>query len=328
MLRLFEKNTLLQVVIILAVMAILWVPAFGSPIPMTPPDGFAPLYSLVYSIGLSPWVSLIIAIILILLGGVFLNLLLVNVGLVSQNSLLPTFLYILLMSAGADTLYPTMIVSTLAIVMVNLLMLRSTHLTIPSNKIFGAAAIIGICTLFYLPSIALIFTYILVAISYRLYSWRDWIVFLLGLLAPYIPVWAVLFFTDGITNSFDSMANTFSAVSIHIGETGTLQSIANITLLFLFFISLFVLWSRLSECTIVWKKNASTVMLITVAALAMLPYSSLLPFNLHFIAIPDALCTSLWLASANRRRSNSHRKWSTHLYDLILVVILIAALLC
>ena len=79
MLKLFERNTGLQVIIILVVAVLLWIQPLAHPEPMPAPDGFAPLYSLIYHIGLSPLVAVIIAMLLVLLGGFFLNLIMTNV---------------------------------------------------------------------------------------------------------------------------------------------------------------------------------------------------------------------------------------------------------
>lgn len=326
MLKVFEKSTLLQVVIILATTALLWVPDIISPIPMPAPNGFAQLYSLVYSIGPSSTVATAAAVVLILLGGLSLNLLLANVGLVSQNSLLPTLLYILFMSAGASTLTPQLIVNVLVVVLVNLLLLRSSHLTIPTDKIFGASVVIGFCTLFYLPALALVLTYIFVAVSYRLYRWRDWVVFLLGFLAPCLPLWAVLFFDGSLAESFSSMADTLSTLHFSLPASLSLSVVANAALTILFVTSLLALWSQLGEHTVVWKKNAITVMLITVAALVMIPFTGGVPFNLQFLAVPCALSASLWFAAGGHRFKRSRRR--CRLYDLLFLITLMAALLC
>ena len=76
MLKLFEKSTLFQVVVILLVTILLWLPLLADPQPLTTPDGFAPLYSLLYNLSLSPLLSVIIAIVIIIVGGILLNLML------------------------------------------------------------------------------------------------------------------------------------------------------------------------------------------------------------------------------------------------------------
>ena len=59
--KLFEKNTVMQVVIILATLALLWVRPMFSPEPMPAPDGYAPLYSLVYNLSMPPVVAMVAA---------------------------------------------------------------------------------------------------------------------------------------------------------------------------------------------------------------------------------------------------------------------------
>jgi hypothetical protein len=271
MLKLFEKSTGFQVVVILVVTILLWMHALAHPQPMTPPDTFAPLYGLLYSLSLSPFLSVLIAMLLVIAGGILLNLMLSNAGLVSQNSLLPTLFYILFMSATADTLTPTLIVGVLAIAFVSMLLLHSTLLTIPSDKIFGATALIGICSLIYLPSLTLLIAYLLVAVSYRLYSWRDWMVLLLGLLAPYLLLWIILFLKRHPSpESFPGNCGHLSPSQFSIlNSQFSLSLAANIVLLLVFLVSLFTLWRRFGEKTTLWQKNATAVVMPTVAALAL-----------------------------------------------------------
>ena len=104
MLKLFEKNTGLQAVLIMVALVVLWLPSLLAPQPMEAPAGTAPLYELLYRLSLPPIVAVIIAMVLVLTGGLLLNLTLVNGGLVSQNSLLPTMMFIIAMSASPQRL--------------------------------------------------------------------------------------------------------------------------------------------------------------------------------------------------------------------------------
>jgi hypothetical protein len=171
--------------------------------------------------------------------------------------------------------------------------------------------------------------YLLIAINYRLYSWRDWMVFLLGLLAPYLTLWAVLLFTDGLIPSFNDIALDFASIDLTLGAFTPLQAVANGFLVLVFAISLFIVWRRLGEKTVVWQKNATTLMLITLAAVAMLPLGQFFPVRLQFFAIPFAFCVTQRLGlmphvSLATRRTN----WRSHLYDLLLILTVIAAILC
>lgn len=328
MLKIFERNTGLQVIIILVVAVLLWIQPLAHPEPMPAPDGFAPLYSLIYHIGLSPLVAVILAMLLVLLGGFFLNLIMTNVGLVSQNSLLPTLFYTLFMSAQATTLTPMLLVGVLAISIIKMLMLHSTLLTISSDKIFGIAALIGICSLIYLPSVALLASYLLVVVNYRLYSWRDWMVLLLGLMAPFLPLWAVQYLSDDLAAGFVSMGDTLATTHFHAHPVETLPAIANGILLGTFLISLFTVWRKLGEKTVVWQKNATSVMLLTVAAIAVLLYSGLYPINLQYFAIPFALCATIRFTPETRRRMPRQKQWRRNLYDYLFILIIVSAVLC
>ncbi len=329
MLKLFEKNTVFQVAFIIVAIVLLWFEAFSEPQPMTPAGHFAPLYDLLCSLSLSPTLSVAIAMAMVAVSAFLFNLMLTHAGLASQNSLLPTLLFIVAASACSPSLSPSLIASLLTIAVVNLLLVRGSLLTVTSDKIFGAAALIGIASMIYLPSLTLIVAYLLIAINYRLYSWRDWMVFLLGLLAPYLTLWSVLLFTDGLLPSFDDMALDFASIDLTLGTFTPLQAVANGFLVLVFAFSLFIVGRRMGEKTVVWQKNATTVMLITVAALAMLPLGEVFPVNMQFFAIPFAFCVTQRLGlmphvSLATRRTN----WRSHLYDLLLILTVIAAILC
>ncbi len=328
MLKLFEKNTVVQAIIILVVTALLWREAFANPQPMVPSGHYSPLYDLLCGLHLSPTLSTIVAMLLVVLGGFFLNLMLSKVNLASQNSLLPTLLFIVAMSAQTPALSPTLLAALLVIVIVGRLMLHSTLLAVSPDKIFSTAALIGIASMVYLPALTLIVAYMLIAINYRLYGWRDWMMLLLGLLAPYFLLWSIQLFTGNLVSGFTQMGDDLGFLNFAIGEFTTLQVVANIVLLTAFVVSLLVIWHRLGEKPIVWQKNATTVMLITVAALAMLPFTQIFPVDFKFLAIPFTFCLCQRLNLPRRRSRSSRTSWRSHLFDLLFIIIIVAAIAC
>ena len=328
MLRLFERNTVVQVVIILMVTVLVWQKGYATPLPMNTDGHFAPLYSLLCDLHLASPVATTIALLLSLLGGFFFNITLVRAGLASQNSLLPTLLFVLAVSATSPSLSPTLLATLVDVAFVSMLMLHSTLLTVSSDKIFGAAALIGIASLLSLPALSLILAYALIAINYRLYSWRDWMVFLLGLLAPYILLWTILFLTGHIGESLALMASDFSDIGLHIAPFTPLQAVANATLLIIFAAGLLVVWRHLGEKTVVWQKNATTILLLTFAALASLLFSQTFPVRMQTLAIPFAFCTSFLLSLHKQRRHGKHQAWRTRAFDLLFIVIILAAIAC
>lgn len=328
MLKLFGQNTVVQVVFLLVAMAVLWARPLTHALPMAEATSYAPLYSLLHSLAIAPTVAVVVAIVLILLGGYCLNLMLARAGLVPQNNLLPTFLYCTFMSATATTLTPALLANLLVLPIMNLLLLRGTLLTIPNDKIFGAAALISIASLLYLPMLTLLIAYLLVAVNYRLYGWRDWTMLLLGLLSPYLLLWGYHFTTDTLADSLAATGQGLAALAVRIEPRSPLRTVANLLLSGITAWCLIALWSRLREHPVVWQKNAVTVMLPAVSGIAILFFTTLLPVNFQFFAAPFALCGTQVLTSVNRRHYRQRRQWQVWTFDILFIVTLIAAIVC
>ena len=329
MLKLFGKNMGLQVLLILAVVLVLWWRPLMSPPAMALSEYDGVLYGLIVKMfGHLPRLAVVIAILFVLGEAVALNLLLADAGLVPQTTLLPTLLYIVGVSAPASTLSPMILVNAILIVILYQLRIRGTLLTIPTEKICSATALIGICTMIYLPAAMFLISYILVAVMFRLYGWRDWATLILGLAAPYVLLLPVLYVTNHLDWWLAATSASIGQMGINIAGGDTLPLIANIILAAIIAISLIGLWGRLSEKTMQWQTNASTVMLLAVGGLGMLFCTQLLPVPLHFFAIPFALCGTHLLLPERTRRTTGSRRSRNWIFDTLFFVILVAALLC
>ncbi len=329
MIKALQNNTALQIMLILAVTALLWGRSLVAPPALEAPDGSGVLYCLLCRwIAGVPRVAVILAILLTLAEGVALNLILSDIGLVSQNSLLPTLLFVAATSAGAATLTPMLIVCGLMIVCLDQLMLRGTLLTIPPVKECRATALIAISTMFYIPAAALWLSYLFIAANYRLYSWRDWALMLLGLAAPYILLLTVLYMTTGIGPWWETTAEAFLGFW-HFGTvTFNLSVFGSMVLTAILLWGLLRVNTKLNEHTIVWQKNASTVMLVTIGGIVMMLFSTPLPVNMQFFALPFTFCTSRLLLDPMQKASFGNHKRRLWMYDLLLILILFAAFIC
>lgn len=328
MIKLLQRNMVLQAVLILAVLVLLWLRPLAEAPLMDGGDHPAILYSLLCQwLQHVPRLAVILAMLLVLIEGVMLNLLLANVNLVSQNSLLPTLLYVIAMSAGASTLTPIVLVNGVLTVCLNQLLLRGTLLTISLNKACGATLLIGIASLFYQPAALLILSYLLIAANYRLYGWRDWAVMILGFAAPYVLLVLILFLNEGLASWWQTTLLSLS-LAIQPGTTD-LHAWASLLLAVLFLWSMLQLLGRLSERPVLWQKNASTIILCSVGAAGMMLHTPLLPIRMALFAIPFSFCTNRLLTSPTEVSTGfGRRKQRLWIYDLLLVVILTAAFLC
>lgn len=329
MVNLFRKNMAVQALLILVALILLWLRQLITPQPMLAMDTDGILYTLLQSwLSAVPRVAVIIAMILVLAEGLMLNILLSDIGLVPQTTLLPTLLYIILMSAPATTITPMLMVNAALIASVHLLMLRGTLLTIPASRICSVTSLIGLCSLFYIPSLALIISYLFVAISFRLYNWRDIVAMLLGLFAPYLMLVTVLFMADSLPAWWSATTASLGGFAFSIAKTETLPLIANIILGLIAAAAIFTLWSNLGKHPVLWQKNASTVMLLSVGGIIMLFYSHVLPMDLSFFAISFALCGTHMLLPQRNVSIIGRRKQHLWIYDIILILTIAAAIVC
>lgn len=329
MLKLFGKNMGLQVLLILAVVLVLWWQPLVSPPALALSEYDGVFYGLIVKLlGGLPRLAVVIALLSVVGEAIALNLLLANAGLVPQTTLLPTLLYIVGMSAPATTLSPLVLVNAILIVFLYQLRIKGSLLTISTEKICSATALIGICTMIYLPAAAFLISYLLVAVMFRLYGWRDWAAMILGLAAPYVLLIPVLYVTNRLDWWLDATAATMGHLGINTTGGDTLSLIADIVLAAIIAVSLIGLWGKLNEKTMQWQTNASTVMLLAVGGLAMLFCTQLLPVTIAYFAIPFALCGTHLLLPERTRRSAGSKRSHNWIYDSLFILILFAALLC
>ena len=325
--KIFTKSIPLQAIVILAVMFLLWVGPLADPQPIPADAGGAVLYDMIAGwLAPTPLLAVILAMMLILFEGVTLNLLLADNGLSPQNSLLPTLLYVVCMSAPATTLTPMVAANAMLIICLRQLMLRGTLLTISTDRACAATALIGLASMFYLPASLLMTSYMLTAINYRLYSWKDWAVLFLGFLAPYMLLATVLMFTDGLAGWWQGVADAIGTAGVNIGKFSAWQAIGNGALLLALTAGTVSVWNLSGERPVIWQKNATTLITFIVGATAMLFFTQLFTTDMQFFAIPFTFCTACLLMPPVRSLSQKRRKeW---IFVLILILTIAAALIC
>ena len=332
MIKLFQRDMVVQVLLVVAALLLLWGRALLSPVPMDAGEHPALLYDLLCRwLAPVPRLAVATAMVLVLVEGIVLNLLLAGVGLVSQNSLLPTLLYIVATSTGDLTLTPMILVCGIAIACLNPLVLRGSLPTITPSQICGATALLGIATLFYQPAVYLMVSYLLIASNYRLYNWKDWMLMILGFATPYVLLVLVLYLGDELASWWPSIPASLSA--IHSPLAASHQPLATFPTIAMAFLALVFIWSltgvasHRGERPVLWQRNASTVMLYTLGGIGMALYT--LPLQMTTFAIPFAFCTYRMLSADSEAHFGvGRRRRKAWIYDILLILILIAALLC
>ena len=292
MLKIFRNNIFLQVVIILAMLVALWLPALLTPHSASLTGGG---YLFVLWAGrLTPFAATITALVLVLAEGYLLNMVLYHHKLINQGTLMPMMFYVMAMSLGPQQLAftPLLAGSLFLIGTVDCMLLTdSTLLSVSLTKLFSAAACLGLATLccpfmavFLLPLIANI-------INFSQYGWRNWMMVILGLLAPYIVLETYFYMVD--ESFYRNYLLLYDLTDLHLAFNGSLYDWGG-SLLFtlLLFIGLATLIVNSQSKVVNYKKNITSVSLFLIGSVACMGYTNMSPMPTQAFAVPFSCCAT------------------------------------
>jgi len=177
---------------------LLWFPAFfNAPVTLNLVNQM-PLAELVFSVmdGHHTF-SLILSLILLILQAFLINNVVERHHLLKEQGLLPALCYVVLMCTFPQMLFlhPALIANTFIIIALHkLLNFRTTEKVFP--RIFDAAFLVAISSLFYYPSIAMYLLLCVALVVLRSFNWREWAISLIGVSLPYIFVMTWYFWFD------------------------------------------------------------------------------------------------------------------------------------
>ena len=294
---------------------LLWAKGFLHPAPLSLENGFSPLYDVLYDwLMPHPLLTTTIAMVLTIIEGVILCLILYNHKMLTSHTLLPMLFFVLAMGFqhASTTVTPILVCSLFILLALRQLMFGDNQ-NLPADRLFNATLFIGLSTLFYMPAACLLLPLLIVATIYKLYNWRDWVVILLGLMAPYILLMTYYYMTDELDYMLYLMGNDWAELKVEVLPMNTLQWVTNIVL------ALLILWCIVnsignSDATTDFRRNNALIMLITIAAFAMMFFDNMLPLNSQLFAIPFAYSATVYFMSIKRR---------TWLFSVIIVVLFV-----
>ena len=242
MLRWVSKSgTFIQFAIYTVLLLILWIPAFVNPVlpVITQADG--PVYSLMIT-WLSGNTSLTVSVALLFV--VIQSLILFYVfqanGFFGRSNFLPAIIVLLSYSWNVD--YQTMH----ALLPATLLIILAVHSVIAMygqqaayRQVFTAGFSLGIASLFYIPLVYLLPLIWLTLITYRIFSWREYVISVIGFSLPLIYYFSWLFWNDILIDGINQLA----------------KAVTN-----------FVLPARLSMINTLWLSSSVFVLVVTMIA--------------------------------------------------------------
>ena len=236
----------------------------------------------------NPLFKIILSFLLLIGQSILLKVLLSSNDLSPKNSILPSFLYVLLMSsfAGFQNIHPLLFANFFLIVALQIILAAYSK---PDSyeQVFNATFLIALGSMFYFPVVFFILFIWLVFLVFSLLKWREWIISLLGFITPYFFLFSFYFLNNTIENKIASYMVFFKKMNFH-GSHFTISNFIFLGVLGLFFIfSFFSISSRLSEKSIFYRKKVIVlIMFLIIALLSLLFAKDFFVFSLCLLFIP------------------------------------------
>ncbi|MDD3725194.1 MAG: hypothetical protein PHV83_06690 [Bacteroidales bacterium] len=265
----FKKNYHLQLLLLIIVPLLLWIPIFTNPPKMISSDFDMPIYQTIYNLlSLYPLLSSIIAFFLIYLQAILLNSIFSYNQLSSKTSFFPAFIYLLILSSDKNimTLNPIIISNTFVIIALYFIF-KSYDKRDGADEIFNSALLISLSSLTYSPSIFFILWIWLSFIAYKNYKWRLWIISLLGLITPYILLGAYYFIIDKLEIKTNHFLTSLQSIPDLYFSLPPMQIIFYIGIGLFTIISLSSLLMYRNDSNISFRKKTSVIVLFFIISL-------------------------------------------------------------
>ncbi len=284
----FKKNYTMQIILIILLPLLLWIPAFMSSPEVIKTNYDAPFYNLIYNaVSSSRLFCTILAFFLVLAQGILINIIFSNNQLSSRNTLLPGFIYILLLSASYNsmTFSSVLIFNTFIIIGVYFLF-KSFDRNEGLDEIYNASLFISLAFLTYIPSIILILWIFLTFLNYRFYKWRYWLISFFGFLTPIIFILAYYFLTSSLQAAYTTYLSKLEILPNFFVTLQPIDIIFYITIGIFTLVSLFNTISSKGDCNINYRKKTNVLIILLFISLLVSLYCVGKCFIISFLALP------------------------------------------
>jgi len=286
--KIFKSDYIFQFIFLIIIAILIWIkPFLTEDISYTPVN--APLYNIFkWVFEGSVFFKVILSFSLLLFQSLLFKRILSSNDLAQKNSLLPAFIYLLLMSSSADyqNIQPLIFANFLLIIALQTIL---TTYSKPESyeQIFNATLLISLASMFYFPVIFFILFIWLVFLVFSLLKWREWAISLFGFITPYLILFSYYFLTENFAVRINTYLIYFKEFTFHNPHftVANIIFMAVISLLFIFsFISIL---SRLGERSIFYRKKIIVIIMFLIISLISLFFSKeYFVFHLCMLFLP------------------------------------------
>lgn len=214
--RLARSGFFLQFILFVAMTSVLWLPAFIHEAPTFTNTAEGPLFVLLAEITEGvPLFSKALSLLFVVVASIVLYLIGISNDLFPRSSFLAPLFLVFFLSWNDAFLYLTPIQPAVVLVLISLLTLMKIYgQQDPYRQIFSSTLSLGLSSLFYLPAVFFILVIWLSFLTYRITSWREWIITIIGFILPYIYLITWLYWTDDQINGLIPLIESMADISI------------------------------------------------------------------------------------------------------------------
>lgn len=302
--KIFKTNYPVQVIIFVVSAILLWMHGLLSPLPVDTSHLTRLQFALLRPFAAVPFVGVVTALSLTMVEALVFNQLLAAKEFVQRNTLMPAFLFLLVFSHGPHLLQVNAL--TFAIPFLLLLLMLMLHLPDASElyvTLFFASFTTTVASFFYPPAIFFLAFIWISFIVNGIFSWREWVISLLGGVMPVFLTWSWLFLTDSPPLLTSLMWPQF-ANPLHLETWPDIPEIIVSSLIAILFLAAFRHHlSSLLENVLSFRQKVWNLTWFTLFGIGSSLFAGPDFFNhLALVSIPAVAFIAGWLLTRRRQR--------------------------
>lgn len=306
-LKFFRSSFVIQYFVIVAIALFLWLPSFLQPKEFAQiPEILNPLYHSIFnSLQFSPFWMVLIAFLLVLLQSFFFNSILSANLLISRISSIGAFVYILIFSLfeSQTGLYPLLVSNIFILGAIHILFLIYNTRSNVELYIFNVSIMISLASLFYLPSIVLLFWMWICLAIIKSSNVREWIITIIGIILPYFLLATYYYLTDSLITKFDIYQHEFQdIIKIQIADLGWSEILSIAWLLVIFVFAINFTNSNKIERNVAIRNKISISYYLFVFAIPILFFAETSITHNSLLFITPAIIISILFGNTNETR--------------------------
>jgi hypothetical protein len=300
----FKKNYFLQLVLLIVLPILFWMPAFINP-PQVISDGRLdmPLYDVLeYVFPLKSVLNTIIAFLLILGQAFLLNHIFTYYDLTKKNSYFPAFLYMMMFSCDYRIMtFSSVLFANCFIILAIGCFLQCYNKNEGLDQVFLTAFLVSLSSLFYVPYVLFMLWIWIGLFNFKIYRFRPFIVSILGLLAPYLVLIIIYYLSNQTDTIMAFFPLHFAVLPVFSFMNQPIQIVYMAYLLVLILPAIVYTFGYKNEQKLSVRKRASTIVILFAFCLLPFLYTLNQPIMSLIFAPPMVFIMTVFFFSIKRQ---------------------------